>query len=84
MPVEQGQFIVTPEIVQQAVNALRQEHPKYEWGRGEFRNSVFERLVTQFGLPWRRESIGEIPDFSDSRVQELSGQLNGFQDLLKF
>lgn len=73
---------LTPDIVRETTAELRRQYPDYTWGRGEFRNAVFELLVTRFNLPWRVENIGQVPDFSDHRVSDLSHQLDGFPRLL--
>lgn len=68
MPNE-AKFDITPDQISNIGLHLRNEDPDYIWGVGDFRNAIFEFLVTQHKLPWD-ESIG-CPDWDDPLVKEL-------------
>lgn len=70
----------------QVVNAIGEiqaaEIKDINWGKGEYRNAVFERLMHNLGLPWKETELGAIPDFDDPGVKELNRLLDNFSDLL--
>ncbi len=74
---------LTPELVGSVMSDLKKHDPKYRWGQGEFRNSVFELLMIRFKLPWVNSSVGEVPNFKDPKVQELDRELDKFKELLE-
>lgn len=56
---------------------------RYNWGRGELRNAVFEYLVIELGLPCVDSEVGSIPDFSNPEVEKLHKKLAEFPDLFQ-
>lgn len=71
-------FGINAEQITQIGIGIRESTPDYIWDDSEFRNAIFEDLVTQFGLPWNHE-IG-CPDFDDERVKKLA---NEFQEVMR-
>ena len=74
------EIILTQDLLDRASQFLRQSAQGYNWGKGEFKNGVFEQLVDHFELPWVHEEIGDIPDWSDERVIKLWAELSTFED----
>lgn len=68
-------FGINPNQISEIVDHLRKESPDYVWGKGEFRNAIFESLVQQHSLPFNR--IG-APDWNDPQVKRLNREYSDF------
>jgi hypothetical protein len=75
------EFELTPELIKDTIREFKTEFPRYTPGRGEMKNMVFETYVHRLRLPWVTIEVGDIPDFSDPKVNALHRELSQFEDL---
>ena len=72
--MQEKRFDLTASQVDDVGLKIRRDTPDVVWGKGEFRNAIFETMVSTFDLPWD-EGIG-APDFDDPMVRQLSAEFN--------
>ncbi len=72
---------LTEEYVRKHIEKARSIDPTYHWGKGEFRNHVFENLVKKYNLPFIKTEVGLIPSWKNHNVQALHQEFQHYSYL---